>query len=334
MTRPLAAALIVLAMFAPNSAPAQDKRTTVVIQDYPGTGNMLYRVAAAKGFCEKHGLVCKLQTIPSAPLGMQGLLAKSIDAAAVPTEVLINAMVKGANVKAIASGAQTNVFEIVTRQDLAIPNAAKGYPAFMADLKGKKIGVPARGSAAELQFGLLALRANLKPEDFTFVAVGAPNTSYGALRSGQIDASMTFGISASICDVLKTCRTIYRASDAEEPKEIAGTNGACAVIAVRQEMIDKAPEVADALIAAGKDAESFIQDPMNFDELLRIAKSYFQLDLPQGDEIVAATLKHTVPAFKAGISRQALKQIADNMFETHQIDAPFDTSNLLYAKAP
>lgn len=316
------------------AASAQGKGETVKIQDYPGIGNMLFRVAISKGYCEARGIKCQLQMIASGPLGAQALLAKSIDVSLIPPEVLINASIKGAALKIILSGATLNVFHIVIRNDLGAPNAGKGYPALMTDLKGKKIGVPARGSGAELQFRLLAEGAGLKADDFTFVAVGSPDTSYGALISKQIDASMTFEPSGSMCDVLKTCRTVFRGNETKEPAAIARTNGASATMVVTQEAIDRAPHVQDALIAAAKDAEAFIQDPRNFDEALKIAQSYFKFNMPRGDEVMEASLKLSVPAYRAGVSRAALQQIADNMLATNQIETKFETGRLLYGKAP
>ena len=49
-------------------------------------GNMLFRIAAAKGYGEKHGLVCKLETIATGPLGAQGVPAKSIDVGFFPAD--------------------------------------------------------------------------------------------------------------------------------------------------------------------------------------------------------------------------------------------------------
>jgi NitT/TauT family transport system substrate-binding protein len=204
----------------------------------------------------------------------------------------------------------------------------------MTALKGMKIGVVARGSGAELQFQLLAEKAGLKPSDYTFVAVGAPDTSFGALKSKQIDVSMTFEPSASMCDVLKECKTLYRGSLAPEPREIAETNGAAGVLIVAQETIDKSPMAVAALIAAAKDAESFLQNPANFPEALKIAKSYFEFKMPKGDEVMEVSLKYTMPSYKVGVSRAALKQIAANMLDMRQIDAPFDTSKIVYDKAP
>ena len=236
--------------------------------------------------------------------------------------------------KTILSGAQLNVFLIVARNDVDTPAEAEGFKPLMMALKGKKIGVPARGSGAELQFALLALKAGLSPEDYSFVAVGAPNTAYGALVSKQIDASMSFEPSASICDVTKSCKTVYRGALAPEPPEIARTNGASSDMWVTQETLDKSPQSVDALIAAARDAEAFLQDPANFAEALKIAKSYFEFKMPKGDEVMEVSLKAAIPAYKAGLSREALRQIAANMLATKQIQSPFDTGRLVYDKAP
>jgi NitT/TauT family transport system substrate-binding protein len=325
---------LVLSAISSVAVVAQNAESKVRIQDYPGVGNTLFRTAAAKGFCQKHGITCQLQMIASGPLGAQALLAKSIDVGFFPPEVQINAMIKGARLQAILSGSRLNSFVIVARNDLDIPHAGGGFQEWMADLKGRKIGVPARGGGAELQFALLAEKAGLSATDFTFVAVGAPTTSYGALVSRQIDVSMSFEPAGSMCDVLKTCKTLVVQSEAQQPAEIVGTNGAATVMVVTEDIAKDEPHVIDALIATAKEAELFLQDPTNFDEVLRISRTFFTLDLPRGDEIMALSLKRTIPTFKAPISRPALKQIADNMFSLKQIDAPFDTTKLTHAKAP
>ncbi|MEL4419716.1 hypothetical protein, partial [Shewanella algae] len=78
-----------------------------------------------------------------------------------------------------------------------------------------------------------------KPEDFTFVAVGAPNTAYGALVSKQVDANMSFEPSGAMCEVLKTCRVLYRAALSEKPAELFAVNGAASNMVVTQDTLDK-----------------------------------------------------------------------------------------------
>jgi NitT/TauT family transport system substrate-binding protein len=326
--------LALLSAALATGAAAQGKGESFKIQDYPGVGNMLMRVAIAKGYCEKHGIKCELQTIPTGPLGGQALLAKSIDVAFFPPETQIAAMVKGANLKAIASGAVLNVYLVAARNDLDLPNAAKGFPAFMADLKGRKIGVTARGSAAEIMFTFMAQKSGMTADDFTFVAVGAPNTAYGALVSKQVDANMTFEPSGALCEVLKTCRVLYRAALSPQPPELFAVNGAASNFVVTQETLDKMPHAVEALVNAAKDAEVFIQDPKNYDEALKIATNVFKFDMPKGDEVMAAALKTAIPAYKASISRPAVKAIADYLLATKQIETAFDPARLVWDKAP
>ena len=49
------AALALVAALATPAVVAQGKGESVKLQDYPGTGNMLLRVAISKGYCEKYG---------------------------------------------------------------------------------------------------------------------------------------------------------------------------------------------------------------------------------------------------------------------------------------
>ncbi len=314
-------------------ASAQSKDETITVQDYPGTSNMLFRIAKAKGYCAAHGITCQLKFIASGPLGAQALLAGSIDVGFFPASVQINAMVKGAQLKAIASGAQSNILLVVIRNDVEAPNSAKGYPAFMADLKGKKIGVPARAAGVELDFLILAQEAGLKSTDFTFVANGSPNTAYAALVSKQVDANVSFDPSGTICDVLKTCRVLYRASEATGPKAIVATHGAAANFVVTDGFIAQKPHVVAAMLVALRDAEAFIQKPENFEEALAIAKTFFKFEMERGDEIMATQLKRVIPSYKASLSRTALQQIADNMLASKQIEAPFEITKMVYEKA-
>ena len=124
---PIACALVACVLLPTPIAHAQAQGETVRIQDYPGPGNMLYRVAVAKGYCEKYGIKCRLQMIPAAPLGIQALLAKSIDVTMGPIEVQVNAMVKGAAIKAFSGAQALNPFLLVVRNDIATANSEKGF---------------------------------------------------------------------------------------------------------------------------------------------------------------------------------------------------------------
>ncbi len=323
-----------LASFIP--AHAQGKGESVKLQDYPGTGNMLLRVAISKGYCEKYGIKCELQMIPAPTLAAQAMLAKSIDSFFGPTAVMNSAIQKGAKMKMVVGGAAVNTLILTAGNTVDMPNAGKGFPAFMQDLKGKKMGVSARGSQAELLSNWMLQKAGMKPEDVTYVAVGAPNTAYGALVSKQVDTLMLFEPTGAMCDVLKTCKRIWTASTDTQPAEMFATNGGGSGMVFTQEYIDKNPHVIEALIKAVKDAEAFINAPANFDEVMKICFSYFKFDMPKGDEVLIQVMRAAIQgkAYIAAINRKAIQAELDLLLAVKMIDKMPAISDLIYDKAP
>ena len=330
----LAAALGLLA--APAPAAAQGKGESVKFQDYPGLGNMLIRVAIAKGYCEKAGIKCELQTIPAAPLGAQAMLAKSIDSFLGPSDVMNQAVMRGAKMKMVAGGAVTNVAALLAGNHLETPNAARGWPAFMLDLKGKKIGVTARGAATEVTMRWMLTKAGVNPDDVTFVAVGAPNTAYGALVSKQVDALSMFEPAGAMCDVLKTCKVLWRAAIDKLPAEQFALNGGGNGLVFTQEYIDRNPHVIDAVIRAVKEADAFINVPANFDEVTKITQQFFKFDMPKGDEVLTTALKIAIDSgtYRATINRKAIQANLDLLLETKQIEKAAPVSDLVLERAP
>ena len=330
------AAMTVAATCIATRAFAQGKGETVKFQDYPGTGNMLVRVAISKGYCEKAGIKCELQTIPSAPLAAQAMLAKSIDSFLGPAEVMTPAILRGSKMKMVSGGVVTNVLQLIVGNHVDAPNANKGWPAFMQDFKGKKVGVTTRGSATELWMTYLLTRAGINPEGVTFVAVGGPNTAYGALVSKQVDGLMLFDPVGTMCDVLKTCKVLYRAASDPQPADVYAVNGGSSGLVFTQEYIDKNPHVIDAVIKAVKDADAFINAPTNFDEVVRIAGQYFKFEIPKGDEVLTTALHSNINSnsYRATINRKAMQAGLDILAATKQIDKALPLAELIYEKAP
>lgn len=318
------------------AALAQGKGESVKFQDYPGVGNMLIRVAIAKGYCEKAGIKCELQTIPAAPLAAQAMMAKSIESFLGPAEVMNNAILKGAKMKMVVGGAVSNVLQLIVGNHVDASNADKGYPAFMRDLKGKKIGVTARGAATEIFTRWMLTKAGMNPDDVTFVAVGGPNTAYGALVSKQVDAVMIFEPTGSMCVVLGTCRVVYRAAFDKEPKELYALNGGTNGLVFTQEYIDRNPHVIAAVIAAVKEADAFINTPAHFAEVKAIAERFFKFDMPKGDEILTLALRAAIDAdtYRATIDPKAMQSGFDMLLATGQIEKAVPLSEILYDGIP
>lgn len=302
---------------------------TLRIQDYPGLGNILVRVAAANGYCEKNGLKCELKTIPAAPLGIQTLMAGDIDVAFGPAEVVIQAFNKGADLKIIGSGSRANIFYLMAGAHTETPNAAKGYPAVMADLKGKKIGVTARGSGAEFQLLDMLKGAGMSGSDVTIVPVGSPNTALPAIANKQIDALMLFSPMDGFCISMKVCRVIVDPRKGEGPKEITQLNGAAGPMTVRGDFAQKKGASLDAFAKAMRESETFVQNPANFNAILKIINDTFKIEGPTGALAVETSLRNAITSSGFSLDPKALQAAADYLHKTAQIDKTVDTAKLL-----
>lgn len=309
---------------------------TVKFMDIPGPGNLLARVAISKGYCKQNGLECQLQVIPAAPLGVQAMMAGTIDSAIAPVDVMIGAVKNGTAMKMVVGGLASNLLVLVQRNDVVAPNAGKPFPQFVQDLKGKKIGVIARGSSTETGMRYLFAKAGLNPDDATYVAVGGAVTAYNALQSKQIDAAMIVEPVGSICDVSKTCRVLWRGASDKEPSALFGLNGGNIGMVFLQKTINDKPDMIAAVIRSMREADAFINNPANFEEVVKIATSYFKFELADGDAIMRANLRQFIKdrTYSAAIDRKAIAAGLAYLKDTKFDVGTTGVADLVYDKAP
>jgi NitT/TauT family transport system substrate-binding protein len=328
-------ATITLLSAAPG-ALAQGKGETVRIQDYPGVGVLPIRVAIAKGYCVKYGIKCELQMIANAPLSIQAMLAKNIEGAVLVPEAVLPAIDKGARLKGIAGMFTRSIALIAVGGHVETPNAAKPFPGWVLDMKGRKIGVTARGAGVETATRFMLEKAGMKAEDVTFVAVGGPATAYQALASKQVDFVFTFEPAGTMCDMTRQCKVIYRGDVDREPAELFAVNGGGAILWLTQDYVGANPHVVDALIKASVDAGKFITEPANFEEVLAISQRFFKFDMPNGDQITRTLLQRMIKVgnYDIHIDRRAVKASVDWMRTTGQWNKPVDVETLIDSRAP
>lgn len=336
LTRSLPALLLAMTASLPVYAQTAGKPTVVRFQDYPGHGNLLIRVAQAKGWCEAAGIQCELKPIPQAPLGVQALIGGSIDVAQTPIEVVAAAVQRGAKVRSMAGSAVAQIFQIDAASSFKMPHEADGFPAMMQDFKGKKIGVTARGSASESLFAWLMQEAGHKASDATYVAVGAPNTAFAALRQGQVDAVVSWEPAGVMCEMTQACRVVFRAADAPKPALLRALYGAGIVLVMRDDDLNKRPEMARAVIKVSQQAEAFVNNPANQDEVLRLSARFFDFDMPQGDVIARRSFEiaRDANAYRTSVKPSAVQATIEYQQQTGQLQDDMAVGQLLWGEAP
>jgi NitT/TauT family transport system substrate-binding protein len=302
---------------------------TVRIQKYPGATSMLALVAAKKGFCEKYGLKCEFVNISSSVLSLQAMLSGSLEVATPAVGPALQLAAKGTPIKFMGNIAYTSPYMLAVAGPALNSGVRTGYPGMIHDLKGKKVGVTARGSGPEYVLTTLLRDAGMKPSDVTIVGIGGPDTSYAALANNQVDAALSFEPLGSFCEVLKACHVSLSLATGEGPKELNALNGAYGPMVVRADYAEKNPKVIKALRSAFKDAENFIHVSANFDELTNILKNDFELDHPQSGELIVAMMRNALPFLYSELDAKALQETSNYMYRTGQITAAYNTDKLI-----
>ncbi len=174
-------------------------------------GYMPLFVALGQDLFAKHGIEAEVAQFPGGARAMQALLGGSSDMVCGYYEHTIQLAAKGAHLQAFVLQARNSGLALGVRKALA------GEIKTAADLKGRKIGVSAPGSATHLFAMQLMVKAGLKPTDASAIGVGTTATALSAFERGDIDALSLFD---PIINALENKGSIVLLADA---RDSAGT---------------------------------------------------------------------------------------------------------------
>ena len=149
-------------------------------------GYMPFFVALGQDLFAKNGVEAEVAQFPGGARAMQALLGGSSDVVCGYYEHTIQLAAKGARLQAFVLQARNSGLALGVRKALA------GEIKTVADLKGRKIGVSAPGSATHLFAMQLLVKAGLKPTDASAIGVGTTQTAMSAFERGDIDALSLF----------------------------------------------------------------------------------------------------------------------------------------------
>ena len=160
------------------------------------------------GYFRAEGLNVVINDFESGALALQALTTKSADVCSAGFEHTIHLQ---------SSQQMVQSFVLQGRApQIAFGIATRNLPAYksIADLKGKKIGIPAFGSSSAMMASLVLAQGGLKTSDASFVAVGDSDLALSALRSGHIaamsntDPLMTFLEQKGEVKIISDARTL------------------------------------------------------------------------------------------------------------------------------
>ena len=142
---------------------------------------------------------------------------------------------------------------------LALLNARAGAYHSSADLKGMKIGVTAPGSSTHFMALQLMAKSGLKPDDASFLGVGATATAVAAVKRGEIDAIVNTDPAVALLQREGLIKIVADTRTREGTREVYGGIYPAAVMYATPAFIDKNPRTIQALVNAFVHGLAFIQ---------------------------------------------------------------------------
>ncbi|MQY25852.1 ABC transporter substrate-binding protein [Nocardia aurantia] len=154
-------------------------KPTLTLQDSTEYTQLPLRFGVEKGIFAKEGLDVKFTQVQDA---VTGVATGELTFAFGPTNSYLRAAAKGAPIKIVSSAFRSKgPFFLVARPGI---NS-------VAELKGKTVGIAVAGSGMETYTRKILSANGVDPDkDVKFVADGVNQQAYGALTTGQVDATI------------------------------------------------------------------------------------------------------------------------------------------------
>lgn len=253
------AATVLVVAACGNGAVVTDGSPVTIGVLQGSTGDLLSYVAAKEGIYEKRGVDVELLDMSLGNTIATSVISNDVTVGGMATGLLWPAIAKGACVQALGA-TEGNTTDMVAQPGTQITGDPTDPSTTLQSIKGKTIGVSARGAGLELWFNKLFTDAGMDPtKDITYVAVGGPATAIQAFEAKQVDVLYYFPTMASelpSSDFVRVTDTVGR-SDNSLSTLIKGYFSATC------DTVEQRPNDVLNFCKALWDTYDFAQDPKN-----------------------------------------------------------------------
>jgi NitT/TauT family transport system substrate-binding protein len=211
-------------------------------------------VAMREGFFEREGVPVKQYVATKGGADtFQALAGGDVDFAISGLDAIIRGQSKGLKVRSVAA-VYPEFYALTVRKGL------QGKVRSIADLKGRTVAISKVGSASWAFLQFVTRGAGLKEGDVKMLQLGGIDTIVAGLKAGKVDAAVTWqpgtaqvqdtGIGKVLVDVLRP---------ADHRRLLGSPSSLGMTLAVRDELIEKNPEVVQRAVKALNDADAWIR---------------------------------------------------------------------------
>ncbi len=276
----LAAIAISFASGAAAQTPAKPKIGSVTYIGFDGGPlKNIEQVANDRGLIAAQGLEVKYITGAAGAQMISALMGGSADIGVLTMSASAPLIRQGQCFQYFTSGART-YYNLIGQPDLQLPNANDPFPGNLADLKGKKIGIVARGTVMEFIMEALLKQVGLTSSDVTYIGTGGAATAVAAFKNRQIDVALTFPIQEQL---LKPNEFKYVAKLHETVRNNP-IHGLTQVYSGSTcEYAKNNPAVISAFCTTIGEAYRYVNNPANKDVVINVVQKSLSVDKPTAE---------------------------------------------------
>jgi NitT/TauT family transport system substrate-binding protein len=275
-------------------------------------------LAERLGYFKEQGLNVTINDFAGGAQSLQSLVGGSVDAVAGAYEHTIRMQAKGQDIKAVIELGRFPGIVLAVKKDKAA--SVKSF----ADLKGMKIGVTAPGSSTNFFVQYLMVKAGLRPDDASFIRVGAGSTVIAAIKRGDIDAVSNLDPAITKLQQDGDIAILADSRTEEDNMKLFGGNNPAAVIYLKADFIQKNPETTQRIVNAFYKTLKWLEKATPEDVARTVPEEYHLGDRA----LYLAAFQASRPMYsKTGIIPQKGMQNANEMlvlFDKEVADAKID----------
>ncbi|MDE0653943.1 MAG: ABC transporter substrate-binding protein [bacterium] len=169
----------------------------------PSFGSFPDYVLRSQGILEARGITGEAVACHSGPANAAALISRQVDVVNNTPDNMLGIRAADFDVVMFGQVFDTHFFDIVISNNFGPVDCDQGdWQCTMEALDGLRVGVVARGAAAELIARDLLRSAGLDPDGSTYIATGLAGTTLAALSSDEVDWAITFepGLTTAVVD--------------------------------------------------------------------------------------------------------------------------------------
>ena len=240
-------ALAILTLCTAAGAHAQTLEKKDVILGVGGANSLYYLPLALTerlGHFKEQGLNVEINDFKGGSQSLNALVSNSVDVVTGAYEHTLRMQVKGQPIMAVIELGRYPGITLAVKKDRADKIKT------VADLKGARIGVTAPGSSTNMIAQYMMTKAGLKPDDASFIGVGAGPSAVAAMRKGELDALSNIDPMIAILEASNDVVVLAETRTTEGTTKVFGGPMSAGVLYVRRDFVEKNPNTVQALVNA------------------------------------------------------------------------------------